>query len=148
MTEALHSVSDLARILLALEKQYFGSDRKKIDFALVICAKMQVPLSKFAGPVGFTCLLSRALALASKKHPDLKALQFNSHGTLERSAVGGDSPQLAKANIADEAAMVLLTSLLGLLREFIGESLTLTLISNAWPNESFEKVNTYSEVES
>jgi hypothetical protein len=48
---------------------------------------------------------------------------------------------LAAEFSVDDGGAVLITSLLGLLRLFLGEALTLSLLRNAWPGEAFDDRN-------
>jgi hypothetical protein len=42
---------------------------------------------------------------------------------------------------AGEGGIILIARLLGLLRSFLGEALTLSLLRNAWPSEAFDDRN-------
>jgi hypothetical protein len=42
---------------------------------------------------------------------------------------------------AGEGGIILIARLLGLLRIFLGETLTLSLLRNAWPGEAFDDSN-------
>jgi hypothetical protein len=42
---------------------------------------------------------------------------------------------------AGEGGIILIDCLLGLLRIFVGEALTLSLLRNAWPGEAFDDRN-------
>jgi hypothetical protein len=42
---------------------------------------------------------------------------------------------------AGEGGIILIARLLGLLRVFLGEALTLSLLRNAWPGEAFDDRN-------
>jgi hypothetical protein len=41
----------------------------------------------------------------------------------------------------DDGGIILIARLLGLLRTFLGEALTLSLLRNAWPGETFDDRN-------
>jgi hypothetical protein len=45
------------------------------------------------------------------------------------------------ADSATDGEIILIARLLGLLRLFLGEALTLSLLHNAWPGEVFEDRN-------
>jgi hypothetical protein len=75
--------------------------------------------------------MSRALTLASDEVRWLKAVHVNADGSLE----GLDDAQLTDAEIAEGEA-VLVAQLIGLLVTFIGATLTLQLLRQAWPEAS------------
>jgi hypothetical protein len=82
------------------------------------------------GSGGFRGLLSRALALANAEVKWLRVVHVKADGSLE----GLD--QLGTQLDADEVfegGVVLLTRLLELLVAFIGEGLTLRLVTEVWP---------------
>jgi hypothetical protein len=85
------------------------------------------------GTTGFCALLARALKLAGAEVPLLRALQVNTDGSLEgldNLEAQADPQELAKGRV------VLLAELLGLLVVFIGQSLTLRLVREVWPQLS------------
>lgn len=88
-----------------------------------VCEKLRRPLVTMAGTAGFVSLLSRALTLARREAPVLDAVQIRSDGSLE-----GLEGEAAKAH------PVLVAYLLGLLNTFIGETLTLRLLTDIWPD--------------
>jgi hypothetical protein len=94
-----------------------------------VIEKVRAPLAALVGASGFRSLLSRALALAHAEVRWLRAMHVKADGTLESPAEIGQLDQ-------EEAArgeVVLLAELLGLLVTFIGETLTLRLLQDAWP---------------
>ena len=95
-----------------------------------VVKKLRITLIKFAGPDGFTSLLRRALALASAEVPALQSVKLSPDGRLE----GLES--LVANGPADEPAVAIATHLLALLVTFIGESLTLRLVGEAFPETS------------
>ena len=91
-----------------------------------VAEKLRRPLVTLTGITGFCSLLARALTLAKAQAPALNILQIEPDGSL----IGFDNN---KAQI-EEAGVMLLAELLGLLVTFIGERLMLTLVSDAWPD--------------
>ena len=89
---------------------------------------------KFAGTAGFASLLRRALVLASEEEPSLRVVQVNAEGRLEGldQLVAGTKHDAARAKIA----LRLAHHVLELLVTFIGESLTMTFVREAWPDTS------------
>jgi hypothetical protein len=83
------------------------------------------------GVVGFRALFSRALVLALPQAPWLTALEINADGSLtglERVSAGLSRAELSRGEVA------LVSQLLGLLETFIGRTLTVGLIQDAWPD--------------
>ena len=126
------STRALAQRLLALEATNEGVADPRAHEAVRVCEKLRVALTRFAGADGFTALLRRALALARADVPALQSETFKSDGCLEELAA------LADAETGLEAAASITAHLLGLLVTFIGESLTLRLVREAWPDASFD----------
>ena len=94
---------------------------------LRVSEMLRRPLSTLAGSSGFRSLLTRALTLAKAQVPGLSAVQVKADGSLE----GCD---LDNQDEAAEAGVILIAHLLGLLVTFIGESLMLSLVLDAWPD--------------
>lgn len=126
-TPAIHS---LARRLIALEaardagSSGGGTGGTAAERA---CAKLSVPLTKFAGVAGYRSLISRALALAKADVASLEPVQVRLDGSLEGFDETGKDPDA-------EASVVVLVHLLSLLVTFIGEPLTIGLVRAAWPD--------------
>lgn len=97
-----------------------------------VCEKLRTSLGKLAGPEGFAALLRRALALARAHAPALKAVKVMPDGHLR------GLEEVANGDHSNEAAGELLAHLLHLLETFIGPTLTLRLLRNAWPDATFE----------
>ncbi len=125
---------DLAKRLLASEVVAANSSGSNIPAVFRVSEKLRRPLSTLAGSTGFHSLLSRALTLAKRTSPDLRAVQVKPDGSLEGlREIGGDE--------AAEAAVLLISQLLELLAHFIGESLTLGLVRDVWPDLTFSDTN-------
>jgi hypothetical protein len=118
---------DLARRLLASENDA-GKGPKRMDLAAFgVCERLRQPLIKLTGVDGFRSLLSRALTLAKAEAPILSAVQIAADGSLE----GRDGFRLqVDANDAEEAGIILITQLLGLIVRVIGEAMTLQLVTS------------------
>jgi hypothetical protein len=76
-----------------------------------------------AGTTGFASVLSRALTLAQREAPALRVAQVRPDGSME-----GLSSDTA------EAHPILVAYLLNLLVTFIGEVLTMRLLTDIWPD--------------
>lgn len=142
MRSAAPSVRALARRLLALEAP---SEKKRTpdgSAAFVVCEKLRLPFSTLAGVAGFRSLLSRALSLAGDEVRWLKAVHVNAQGSLE----GLDKTSISDAEIA-EGETILVAQLIGLLVTFIGATLTLRLLQEAWPETPLGDLNSEPESE-
>jgi len=128
-------IRDLARRLLALEAAQGRPSEDRADEAVKVCEKLRATLSRLAGVAGFRSLLSRALALAKAEVPPLGAVKVRADGSLE----GFDEVERCQdAEAARDAGVVLVAALLGLLVAFIGRSLTLGLVRDAWPDATMD----------
>lgn len=99
-----------------------------------VCEKLRRPLSTFTGTAGFSSLLTRSLTLAKREAPALSAVQVNSDGSM--TGMEGE---------AVEASVVLIAHLLGLLTTFIGETLTMRLLHDVWPEFSGSNLSSQGE---
>lgn len=138
MNSATTSIQNLARRLIALEASCDSVTPARDCGAERVCEKLRLSLVKFAGVAGYRTLISRALALAKVEAPSLEAVQIRADCSLE----GFDRIE----SIQDgQAADIVLLHLLGLLVTFIGERLTLGLISAAWPDDLLDKTPSQTE---
>ena len=103
-----------------------------------VCDKLRGPLAKLAGVAGFRSLLTRAVALAAANEPWLKLVQVLPDGTL-----GGFDEARQKQGDAGTHGDEVVAQLLGLLDTFIGEPLTLRLVSEAWPEAAVDETNSH-----
>lgn len=87
-----------------------------------VCDKLRRPIATLAGIAGFRSLLARALTLAKQESPDLDGWEVKSDGSLQ--GLNGEAAQ---------SGAVLIANLIGLMITFIGESLTLRLLHDVWP---------------
>ncbi|ADW69578.1 hypothetical protein [Granulicella tundricola] len=101
-----------------------------------VCDKLRRPLATLAGAAGFRSLLERALTLSKQECQILDAWEVEPNGSLR--GLNGETAQWGG---------VLIAQLIGLMTTFIGESLTLQLLQNAWPNLPCSEVN-YERCES
>ena len=125
----------LAQRLLAYEAVAGESSEPAESAAFRVCAKLRRPLTTLAGVAGFRSLLSRALTLAKAEAPSLSAVQVAADGSvkgLDELASQTDKEQ------AQDGGVILIAQLIGLLRTFIGEGLTLRLVQDVWPEASID----------
>jgi hypothetical protein len=106
--------------------------------SFLVCEKLRAHLGIFMGTTGFRELLSCALPRAKAEIPWLGALQVKEDGSLE-----GLKELNAKRKPKElfEGGVVLVAQLLGLLVAFIGETLTLRLVREVWPEVSLDNLD-------
>jgi hypothetical protein len=137
---ATPEMRDLAHRLLTYEAGA-GKNSEPIESpALRVYEKLRHSLGEFVGVAGFHSLASRALALAKPDAPSLNVAQVAWDGALQ--GLGEIETQIdMKEDPAGEGGIILIARLLGLLRIFLGEALTLSLLRNAWPGEVIDGRN-------
>jgi hypothetical protein len=108
--------------------------------SLRVYEKLRQSLGEFVGVVGFQSLASRALTLARPEAPSLSAARVSSDGSLQGLREIKTQIDMDKDR-AGEGGIILIARLLGLLRIFLGEALTLSLLRNTWPGEPFDDRN-------
>lgn len=127
-------ITHLARQVLTLESLPLDTSASEMEKAARACEKLRISLTKLVGASGFSVLLARSVALALKKDPSLLPLHVEMDGSL--TGVNEVRRGLNGSHVAHQGGAIVLAELLGLLVSFIGESLTLTLVREAWPNVS------------
>lgn len=124
-------IRKLAQELLASsvgEDRSVRGDDADAHRAQRVCSVLRESLSRFAGTDGYSALMRRALALAAKDMPAVKAVKLGPEcrmDGLEKLIADGEG---------DAAAVAIIGHLLSLLITFIGEALTLQLLREAWPD--------------
>ena len=124
----------LALRLLEAEKSRPAASDQHMYEAVRIFDKLGVSVTRFAGADGFASLLRRSLALAQAEVPTLSRVTIDPDGSLEGLEILAGE----EADGGAEAAVALSAHLLGLLVIFIGETLTLRLVRESWPDASFD----------
>jgi hypothetical protein len=137
---AAPGMRDLAQRLLAYEAAAGKASEPMEPPTLRVYEKLRQSLGEFVGVASFQSLASRALTLARPEAPSLSAARVISDGSLQ--GLGEIETQIDKdKDRAGEGGIILIARLLGLLRIFLGEALTLRLLRNAWPGEAFDDRN-------
>jgi len=128
------SICELARRLLAISQT---ESNPHANAAVLVSNRLRISLTKFVGAEGFASLQRRALALARVEVPSLQEVTIGVDGRLE----GLDRLDAQAGNTeggkGEKAAVAVTAHLLGLFVAFIGESFTLRLVHEAWPELSF-----------
>ena len=121
---------ELAQRLLAYEAVEAATANADTQTVCRVCDKLRRPLTTLAGAAGFRSLLARALTLAKRESPVLAAWEVKSDGSLQ--GLNGEAAQ---------SGAVLIAQLIGLMITFIGESLTLRLLQDVWPDLPGSEIN-------
>lgn len=110
------------------------TSRSRAESTLEVLIGIRSALSKLAGREGFSALMRRALVLAREEVPGLQQVELHADGSVRgleelmaSAPAGGRDPGIA-----------ILAHLLALLVVFIGESLTVRLLREAWPSVHFD----------
>jgi hypothetical protein len=114
----------------------------KSPAAFDVFEKLRPHLAMLMGSGGYRALLSRAVTLGIAHLPWLRGVQVKSDGAL--AGLDELRTQLAPEEMA-EGQVVLLGQLFGLLVTFIGESLTVRVVHEVWPQLTLDDSDLESE---
>lgn len=133
-------VRDLAHRLLTYEAGAGKASDPLEPPAIRVYEKLRQSLGEFVGVAGFYSLATRALTLSRPEAPSLSAVRVAADGSIQ--GLGEIDTQIdMNKDPAGEGGIILIARLLGLLRIFLGEALTLSLLRNVWPREAFDDHN-------
>lgn len=127
---------ELAQQLVEYEECLLHSRAADESGRQAVIERLQPSLVALVGKAGFSSLLARALTLAKRESPSLRDVRIEDDCRLDGLLVDDSS-----------GMVVLLAHLIGLLMTFTGETLTLRLLRNAWPElpslqkDSVEQIN-------
>lgn len=127
---------DLARRLLAYEAVAGQSSVPTDPAAFRVYEKLRFHLSTLAGVAGFQSLARRGLTLAKTEAPELSVVMIEADGRLQ--GLERLEPPTEKRR-EDEAGVVLIAHLIGLLCTFVGGALTVRLLQDVWPDAAVEE---------
>jgi len=137
---AAPGMRDLAYRLLAYEDAAAETSEQRESTILRVYEKLRRSLGEFVGAAGFQSLATRALTLAKPDAPNLSAVRISEDGSL--LGLGEIEIQFdINKDQAGDGGIILIARILGLLRIFLGEALTLSLLRNAWPGEALDDRN-------
>jgi hypothetical protein len=125
------SLADFARRLFEHEAGGCQGAQDFVDAMERACRALQTRLTPLLSASGVNALLGRAATLAARDFPFLisaSAMPDCRMDGLRQSAEGHEPAEVAEALIA------ILANFLSLLVMFIGESLSLRKVSEAWPD--------------
>lgn len=130
MNRLTPQIRNYAARIIAYEKAGNRLPGNKLPAAFQICEKLRPQLTTLMGSGGYRTLLARALMLSKPEVPWLHGVRVNADGFLEGFTEAAD--QVDPRQLA-EGGVVLLSQLFGLLSAFIGQNLTLGLVTEVWP---------------
>jgi len=136
MNTASLSSQTLARGLLSWEaaRDCANAGVPICGYAGRVCDSLRTVLTAFAGTAGFRALLARALVLAKAESPAIASVHVREDGTLAGLELTVEGTDGRSAQCSCESGPVLVAHLLDLLIALIGRSLTMRLLSEAWPD--------------
>jgi len=133
---------DLAHRLLTYEADAGKTSEPMESPTLRVYEKLRQILVEFVGVAGFLSLASRALLLAKIDAPSLDAARVAADGSLLGQGEFEPHFDMDTGEYPScEGGVILFAHLLGLLRIFLGEGITFSLLRNAWPGEVFDDHN-------
>ena len=131
---------ELAQRLLMYEAGVGKASEPLESPAIRVYEKLRLSLGGSVGVAGFQALASRALMLSKPEVPSLSPVRVDANGSLQgfrdmEAQFGRDK------DLHGDGEIILIARLLGLLRLFLGEALTLSLLRDTWPGEVFDDRN-------
>ena len=138
MSRATPQMRDFAEHLIAHESRRNNATGTTTPSAFPVFEKLRPQLANLMGTTGFRTLLARALVRAEAEFPSLRAVQVSEDGSLAR--LDKLDPQTGPEELAT-GNVVLVAQLLSLLVAFIGEKLTLQIVSDVWPKLALNDLN-------
>lgn len=115
------AMKELAHRIFAFEERSDLGSNAGTNATRVI-EKLRILLTRFSGSDSHAALLRRAVVLARMEDPSLEGQAVTQSGSI--ASIEG---------ISNESSLTLTAHLLDLMGSFIGQALTLTLLSETWP---------------
>ena len=122
-TRASLTTCGLAERLIAYEATLDRTSQANLADTCHVCERLRRALSTLFGPDGFRILMARALILAKREAPQLVDVEVNDDGSIE-----------GLTGKATEANAVLIAHFVELMETFIGETVTVWLLNDIWPD--------------
>lgn len=138
MNRLTPQIRNYAARIIAYEKAGNRFPGNKFPAAFQICEKLRPQLTTLMGNGSYQTLLARALMLSKPEAPWLHGVRVNADGFPEGFTEAAD--QVDPEQLAEGGA-VLLSQLFGLLSAFIGQNLTLSLVTEVWPGVPLKAVD-------
>ena len=124
------TTQDLADRLLVYEAALDRTHQLELSETCHVCEKLRRSLGTLLGPDAYYALAARALSMAKREAPTLNAVQVKADGSI-KGLIGE----------AAEANNILVAHLIGLMVNFIGETVTLWLLNDMWPNLPGDRID-------
>lgn len=125
MEKPSQTIRELASRLIAAEAS--AGTGRDFHVAALVCSKLQLSLTRFAGADAFSALMRRSLALSRAEIPALKDVKVGPEGCVE----GLD---LVTADGGIESGTTITANFLWLLVTFVGEPGAMRLVKDVWPD--------------
>jgi len=132
MEKPSQTIRELASRLIEAEAS--AGTGPAVHGAELVCQKLQLSLTRFAGVDAFSALMRRALALSRAEIPALKDVKVGPEGCVE----GLD---LVTADGGIESGTTITANLLWLLVTFLGEPVAMRLINGVWPDSTLSELS-------
>ena len=133
MNRATPKLRDFAERLISVGLIETESSASKPPAVFMVIENLRPLLAQVVGALGFSAVLSRALAIASADVAWLRAVHVKPDGSLDGL---DDLEAKVDSNEISEGRIVLLAEFVGLLVVLIGERLVLQLVHQAMPKVS------------
>ncbi len=113
----------LAERLIAYEATLDRTSQADLGDTCHVCERLRRALSTLFGPDGYRTLMARALIRAKREAPSLTDVKVNNDGSIE-----------GLTGKATEANAVLIAHFVEIMKTFIGETVTVWLLNDIWPD--------------
>lgn len=137
---AAPEMRDLAHRLLTYEADAGNGSERTESPTVRVYERLRYSLVEFVGVSGFQSLAMRALTLTKADAATPDGIRIAQNGSLEGLREIDPQSEI-DMDRARDVGILLIAHLLGLLRMFLGEALTLSLLRNAWPGEVLDDGN-------
>ena len=125
------ALADAARLLVAYETGEAASSAEVAAGAARACQKLHRHLARVVGELGIRALFGRSLIMASQTYAWLPPAA----GAWVEAPWNDLAAQFEaqRPEVAIEATVLVIDTLVGLVARFIGDGLTLRLLGEVWP---------------
>jgi len=125
MEKPSQTIRELASRLIAAEAS--AGTGPDFHVAALVCSKLQLSLTRFAGADAFSALMRRSLALSRAEIPALKDVKVGPEGCVEGLDLVTDDGGI-------ESGTTITANFLWLLVTFVGEPGAMRLVKDVWPD--------------
>ena len=123
MEKPSQTIRELASQLIAAEAS--AGTGPDFHVAALVCSKLQLSLTRFAGADAFSALMRRSLGLSRAEIPALNGVKVGSEGCVE-------GLELVDGGL--ESGTTITANFLWLLITFVGEPGAMRLVKDVWPD--------------